>query len=74
MSKKQTQKWPEVALGVVTAATVFVSVVCNHWAVAIGVVLLLTLANWCEKHLDEMAFHQEKRKAGGDDNTLEEGG
>ena len=74
MSNKIISKWPEVALGVVTAATVFVSVVCNHWAVAIGVVLLLTLANWCKKLLDEKALRQETHTPEGDNSTLEEGG
>ena len=53
---------PELALAVVTAATIFTSVVCCNWVVAIGVVLLLDLANYWKKRLDEKALYQKEHR------------
>ena len=46
------KKGPELVLSVVTAATIFTSVVCNHWAVAIGVILMLDIASFWMRRID----------------------
>ena len=50
--EKETTIWPELVYSVVTAATTFISVVCNKWYIALGVVIVFTLANVWRKHLD----------------------
>lgn len=63
----------EIALPVVTAATLFVSVVCNHWAIALGVVIMFGLANMCKRYLEGKPlfwWHKPKNDGAG----LDEGG
>lgn len=71
--KDSFKKGLEIALPVVTAATVFVSVVCSHWAVALGVVIMFDLANLCKRFLEGKPlcwWHKPKNDGAG----LDEGG
>ena len=63
----------ELALAVVTAATVFVSVVCSHWAIALGVVIMFDLANLCKRYLEEKSLCK-RHKPKNDGAGLDEGG
>ena len=72
--KQHKLNWPELGIAVVTAATIFTSVVCNHWAIALGVVVLLDLANKWRKHLDEEEICNEKQIPNEGDDQMIEGG
>lgn len=65
--------WPEVGLCVVTAATMYVSVVCSHWAVALGVVLVFTLAECYRKRFLDRA-ERSRGTAPEDDGINRKGG